>query len=92
MGFLTLSSSSLTQLPLLHIPPPPPPPPSFWFLGLRFDPQWETHQACQGVAKGEANGKVSVWPSVPALSSMSAALLPLSGTQPLCPSETHDLS
>nr|XP_058933451.1 mutS protein homolog 5 isoform X4 [Kogia breviceps] len=34
------------------------PAPSSLVLGLRLDLQWKAHQACQGAAKGETNGKL----------------------------------
>eukprot|EP00070_Physeter_catodon_P027404 XP_028334298.1 mutS protein homolog 5 isoform X13 [Physeter catodon] len=38
--------------------PTPTPAPSSLVLGLRLDLQWKAHQACQGAAKGETNGKL----------------------------------
>lgn len=71
MGFLTIF------FPFSYpTPSPPPPTPHFLLPGLRLDPQRETHKACQGVAKGEANGKVSLWTSVLVLSSMFCSSSP----------------
>lgn len=65
-----------------HPPPPNPLTPTFFFVvGLRLDPQWKTHQACQGVVEGEANGKVSVCPLSWSSLACSASFLPLPGMQ-----------
>ena len=67
---------------LLSYPTPTPTSaPSSLVLGLRLDLQWKAHQACQGAAKGETNGKVSAGPGSLFSLACSAALLPLSGTQ-----------